>query len=460
MLHDPEQLELFPKLSDDEVQRLAAHGRPVEFAPGELLFKEGDPACHFYVVLEGQVQITKRIHGKEKILITHGAGEFTGDLPMFVSGTATVTARAIVPSRVLEIELAAFRQALADCSPGAASILTAMAARAQDLETQLRHQEKLAALGKLSAGLAHELNNPAAAGRRAAQQLREALLAVQSRMLDVCEGLFPPPQRLLLVELQQQALAHRLGAPRLAPLEQSDREDALADWLADHEIADGWKLAPTLVTSGIGPDQLAPLADQLPGLAFPEALRWLSETLSLTGLVDEVEQSTARISQLVKAIKSYTYMDQAPLQEVDVHEGIENTLTILHHKLKYGVTIVREYAEDLPRLCAYGSELNQVWTNLIDNAIDAMNGKGQITIRTSLYPDTVLVELIDTGSGIPPDIQPRIFEPFFTTKGVGQGSGLGLDIVRRIVAHHRGSIRVESQPGHTRFKVCLPIRQP
>ncbi|HEY9894388.1 MAG TPA: ATP-binding protein, partial [Candidatus Sericytochromatia bacterium] len=312
----------------------------------------------------------------------------------------------------------------------------------------------------LSAGLAHELNNPAAAGHRAAQQLREAIATIQTRLLKLCDELFPAAQREALVAVQQAAIAYLAADHRLTPLEQSDREDALTDWLDDHHFANGWTLAPVLVAGGIDIAQLDQLTQQLTPAALTEGLSWLAETLTLAGLVNEVEQSTSRISTLVKAIKSYSYMDQAPLQEVDLHEGLESTLTILNHKLKYGITVDRQYASKLPRISAYGSELNQVWTNLIDNAAYAMDGKGRLTIRTAIDHDQVFIEIADTGAGIPPTVQAHIFEPFFTTKGVGDGSGLGLDIVRRIIVNrHHGEVRVTSQPGNTRFQIWLPMHQ-
>jgi signal transduction histidine kinase len=466
--------ELFPKLSDDELERLKTRGRELRLNPGDVLFQEGDPVYQFYVVLEGQVRVTKRMGTGEKLLALHDAGEFTGEISMVMGKPASATGRAITACRVLEIDPDTFKQVLAECSQGAAVILSAMAGRSREAEVMLRQQEKLAALGRLSAGLAHELNNPAAAGQRAAKQLRESIGSIQTRLLKLCDQLFPDGQREFVIQLQQEALAHTSQCCRLDALARSDREDALMDWLDQHHVGNGWKLAPVLVSGGITDDRLDELADHLSPTALTEALNWLTETLTLASLVNEVEQSMNRISELVKAIKSYSYMDQAPIQEIDLHEGLENTLTILHHKLKYDITVNRNYGEDIPKIYAYGSELNQVWTNLLDNAAYALKMKLKqyqsesksftptISIRTERLADQrILVEITDNGLGIPPEIQSRIFEPFFTTKGVGEGSGLGLDIVHRIIVqHHHGDIHVTSQPGETRFSICLPIERP
>lgn len=448
---------LFPTIDEEHLNNLKTCGMVLELSPGEVLFAEGDEAYSFYVVLDGKIKVTKKI-GKEEIVVTvHQRGEFTGELSMLTGGICQATARSVETSHVIQFE--DFKELLKNCPQSIDLFVPALAERSKDLEVRLRQQEKLAALGKLSAGLAHELNNPAAAGRRAAKQLNTAVENLQRQMLSLRGKHFSAEHRQILLQLQQQAIAKVLAGITLSPLEQSDREEALSDWLEERGVDNAWEIASNLVTAGIERSHLEVLAEEMSNDAFAEALVWLEATLTMNGLVRDVEQSTARISDLVGAIKNYSYMDRAELQEVNLHEGLDNTLKILHHKIKYGVTVDKNYDSKIPKISAYGSELNQVWTNLIDNAIDAMNGKGELTLNTAMEDNCVLVEIIDNGSGIPAEIQPRIFEPFFTSKGIGEGSGLGLDITRRIVVQkHKGNIRFDSVPGHTRFQVRLPLK--
>jgi len=460
MLHDSTQQTLFPRLPDDALDLLRPRGTELELQAGDALFREGDTDYHFWVVLDGEVRVTKRVGDDERLLVMHGPGEFTGEISMLTGTPAIATGRAVGDVRVLRLEAATFRQIVTEETPLAKIILSAMAARAQDVDSQLRQQEKLAALGKMSAGLAHELNNPAAAARRAAAELRTTLPNLQAQALAHDER-FTSAQRDHLTKLYCSVTEQTEQPPApLDPLAQSDREDELATWMEDQGVDDGWDRAPTLVAAGLDRDSLEALGEHFEGTALADAIEWLHTTLGLSSLAQDVERSTERIGELVGAMKAYSYMDRAAQQEIDIHRGIDDTLTILHHKLKQGITVTRDYDRSLPKICAYGSELNQVWTNLLDNAIDAMDGKGNISIRTARDGDDALIEIRDDGPGIPQAIQERIWEPFFTTKAVGEGTGLGLDIALRIICHHHnGDIKVRSEPGDTRFTIRLPLEQ-
>ncbi len=450
--HDP---VVFPRLTDEQVARLSGYGKQRNLETEEYLFKDQDYVDSFYVVLEGEVRISRVAgDGTEEMVATHLPGGFTGQLAVLAGKRSRHRARAVKPSRVLEITADAFREVVATNPDVADVFISTLARRMRETQTWMRQTEKLAALGKLSAGLAHELNNPASAGRRAAEDLREAVPRAQEAAL-LNDGRFSPEEKERLAGLHREALTG--SAVVLDPLEQGDKEDELADWLDERGVEDAWELAPTLVAAGLGTRRLEDLAGGMDDGALAGAVGWLGTTLELTELADEVEKSTGRISELVDAMKEYSYMDKASLREVDVHDGLENTLTILGHKLKKGVDVERDYDRNLPRIFAHGAELNQVWTNIIDNAVDAMAGEGRLRVRTSLEDGCVLVEITDSGPGVPKQIRNRIFEPFFTTKGVGEGTGLGLDIARRIVVgRHGGDIRLDSKPGKTCFQVRLP----
>ncbi|MEM7593850.1 MAG: ATP-binding protein [Cyanobacteria bacterium P01_A01_bin.83] len=449
---------LFPILENEYLKSLEACGVVLEIEPGEILYQEGDIEYCCYVVLSGQIKVTKHLGTEEILVAIHHRGEFTGDLNMITGGASQATASSIDPSRVIQFQ--DFKQLLKVCPTSIDLFIPALAERSKCLEAKLRRQEKLAELGKLSAGLAHELNNPAAAGSRAAKQLNSAIMTLQENMLSPRGQNFSAQHRQLLCNLQQKAVNREYYKPDLSPLKQSILEEELADWLESLGVEDAWDISPSLVSVGIERSHLQNLAAEMESAAFNEALTWLEATLTVNSLVTELEYSTSQISDLVGAIKNYSYVDRGAIQEIDLHEGLDNTLKILNHKLKYGVTVNREYDTNLPKVSAYGGELNQVWTNLIDNAIDAMNGKGELTIRTSIENNCVLIEIIDNGAGIPVEIQSQIFDPFFTSKAAGKGSGLGLDISRGIIVKkHKGNIRFESEPGITNFQVRIPIKQ-
>ena len=348
-----------------------------------------------------------------------------------------------MPSRLRVLTLQAFRGLFGACPEFGAQVLRMAAERTQWFAGLLKQEEKMAALGKLAAGLAHELNNPATAARRAARTLSELLPALQAQTIRLCSLGLDEDQLNTLIALPREASAR--PAPALQPLERSDREDELSTWLDQRGVEDAWEMAPSFVAAGISVDELARIATDLAPEQVAAVLSWLHQALSAAGLINEVEHSTSRITDLVGAVKAYTYMDRAPLQEVDVHAGLDTTLTVLNHKLK-GITLVRQYDNSLPRLMANGGELNQVWTNLIDNAIGATNGSGTIHLITRSENDYVMVEVADDGPGIPDEFQGKVFEPFFTTKGVGYGTGLGLDISYRIVQQHNGTLESTRSP--------------
>lgn len=449
---------LFHDLSDGQVAWLAEHLEEHRLAPGEIYGRQGEPIAHMFVILEGEVRIERSDHFGTQTFTTR-PGDVSGLLPYSRLTKHGGTSRAVLPTRLATLHKDLFPEMLQHIPVLGQRLVAIMSDRIREVTKMDVQREKLMALGKLSAGLAHELNNPAAAAQRAAATLREALEALRAASLRLGRNHLTDEQREVLAQFEREA--SKPGTPvKVDSLTLSEREERIATWIEARHVPEGWKVAPVLADAGVEPTRLESLAAQLGEKALPDALSRVASLLTVVNLVQEIESSTRRISELVRSIKEYSYMDQAPLQEIDLHKGIESTLTMLTHQLKRGVEIVRDYDPDLPRICAYGGELNQVWTNLITNAVDAMNGKGRLGIRTRREFDNIEVEIADTGSGIPPEVQSRIFEPFFTTKGVGEGTGLGLDIVSRIVRKHHGDIRFVSKPGDTRFRVCLPLTQP
>lgn len=440
-------------LPEEGLAWLAEHGELREFAPGDIVFTQGDPADAMYFVLSGEVH-ARRTETGDEVVFRAEPGDVTGKLPFSRMTQYTGTGRAVQPTRGVFVHERLFPEMLRQIPALEQRLIGVMTDRVRETTRLEEQREKFVVLGRLSAGLAHELNNPAAAARRAAAGLREALADAQLRTARIAVQGGPAK-----LEALEGHLATLQPASAMDPLARSDAEDDVAQWLEDRGLEDAWSWAPTLVEGGVGAGCLADLTSEVPEAALPDVLGWLEATLRTRSLLHVVEDSAARISELVGAVKSYTYMDQASKQEVDVREGLESTLAILGHKLR-GIRVLREYAPELPRISAYGSALNQVWTNLLDNAADAAGDGGEIRIRTSLMDGAVCVEITDSGPGIPPEVQERIWDPFFTTKAVGQGTGLGLDIVPRIVAKHHGDVRLDSAPGNTRFSVRLPLSTP
>ncbi len=453
MMRTPRDAREEPGLTPEQVEALRPYGRESSLEAGDLLFDEKSAVDSFYVVLEGEVSISRLDGAEETSLVDHGAGEFTGGLAVLTGKTSIHRARAVSEARVLEIDSETFRRVAVELPDVADVFVSGLARRMRQTQRVLRQQEKLAALGKLSAGLAHELNNPAAAARRASGELGGAILEAQLTAIRHDER-FSAEAREALVAMQRETAAG--SAALLDPLSLGDAEDAIADWLGEQGVEDPWNLAPTLAAAGVDVNRLETLAEVLQERLLAWGLEWLAGTLDLVGLAGEIETSAGRISELVGAMKEYTYMDRAVVGEVDVVSGLQNTLTILGPRLK-GVTLLREYEKNLPGIPGRGGELNQVWTNLLDNAIDAVDGRGSITIRAYVEGPRVVVEVVDDGRGIPREAQVHVFEPFYTTKDVGAGTGLGLDIVRRIVTGHGGEVFVHSEPGETCFTVRLPL---
>jgi signal transduction histidine kinase len=455
-------LFLFEKLSDDQLEWLCREGHVESIEPGPV-YREGDPAACFYVLLDGTIALSHRV-GADDIEVnrTSSRGVYSGAFQAYMGDRVpqvyNSSMRVTVPSRFFVLDAAVYAQMMREWFPMAVHLLEGSFFGSQNARQAIGQRERLLALGTLSAGLTHELNNPAAAAVRATSALRERVAGMRRKLGLIAAGRYNRATLETLIRLQEEAVEQVSKAVALSPMEASDREDAVADWLDGRGIAGAWDLAPTFVQAGLDVGWLDKVAATVGDETLEGALRWLNYTVETEQLMNEIEDSTGRISTLVAAAKQYSQLDRAPYQVVDVHELLDSTLLTLGAKIGSGITVVKDYDRGLPPVPGYAGELNQVWTNLIDNAVAAMAGNGTLTVRTAPQRDGVLVEVGDTGPGVPPEISERIFEPFFTTKPVGEGTGLGLDISWRIVVNkHHGDLRVESVPGDTRFQVWLPL---
>jgi signal transduction histidine kinase len=462
--HALRNLFLFEKLSEEQLRWLAEHGWVIEVASGATVLAEGAPAELFIVLLSGTITMTRRV-GEDDVetIRTDQVGVYAGAMQAYVADpsrqTYTASIRVVSDARFFVLRAEDFAWMMHTWFPMAIHLLEGLFLGMRTSAHIIGQRQQLLALGALSAGLTHELNNPAAAAVRATAALRGRVAGMRQKLAMLAKEDVDPRLLRLLVDVQEEAVQAVPEAPKLTPIQESEREDALNDWLDEHEVPNGWELAPIFVGAGTTPEFLDKLADQAPPAMLEGAVRWLAYTLETELLMNEITDSVTRISSLVAAAKQYSNMDRAPHERVDIHTGLKSTLVMLASKLD-GIEVVKDFDRSLPKAPVYAGELNQVWTNLIDNAVQAMNGHGTLTIRTSMDGDRVRVEIGDTGPGVPEKLRRRIFEPFFTTKPVGQGTGLGLDISYRIVVgRHGGDLTVESQPGDTRFIVRLPLTE-
>jgi len=452
------KVPLFTDLADDDLKKLCRSIEEVKLLEGETLFEEGAPGDQAFIIRDGEIEIIKKSRGREVLLATRKSGEVFGEMALFESAPRMASARAGTDSLLYAVGKEQFDHLISTSISAANAMFYTILARYRATEALLRQSEKMAELGKLTAGVAHELNNPASAVKRSAALLDNSVKRYDFMLRKLFEQELSSEQQTIINDLTNRVREQATQPPELDSLVRSDREEELENWLDQQGIDNAWDLAVCLVDVNIETQELTELSEHFEHTLMSDMLDWLSANYTLYNLKSEIRQGAGQISEIVAALKSYSYMDQAPIQTIDIHEGLDNTLLILRNKLKSGMSVRKEYANDFPKIDAYASELNQVWTNIIDNAIDAQDGKGEIIIRTKMDNGDVVVEIEDKGPGIPPEVLPRIFDPFFTTKPPGQGTGLGLDISYNIIVQkHKGEIKVDSEPGKTVFKIRLPI---
>jgi signal transduction histidine kinase len=459
-VEDLRPLSLFEGLSDQQLTELVEGGAEVHIEPGVDLFHEGDHADFWWVLIDGGCDLVRHV-GREDTVVGRMdvPGRWAGGFRAWDEhGVYLATARGVAPGRVLRVPAEVLRELSNAWFPFGGHLIEGLYGTARTIESTVRQRESLVTLGTLAAGLAHEINNPAAAASRAVDALEGACQTLLSSLGRLAQGEISAEQFTALDALRKEV------QPRSAvldPLAMADQEEALSSWLARHGVERDWIIAPPLAAAGIDLAWCERAATVLEGAALEPGLEWVASTFSAAMLLSEVKESTRRISDLVAAVRSYSQMDRASIQRIDVSDGLESTLVILGHKLRDGVRVVRDFSAEVPRIEAYAGELNQVWTNLIDNAVDAMDAKGTLRIATRADGDAVVVEIGDTGPGMPPEAAARAFEAFYTTKDVGKGTGLGLDIAQRIVVErHGGTISIDSRPGETVLRVRIPVRPP
>jgi signal transduction histidine kinase len=446
---------LFSDLPDSDLQEMCAHVDEVHLSPGEMLFEEGSIGGHAYVIKDGQIEIFTRFAGRKVPLAVRQEGEVIGEISLLEASPRTASGQAVTDCSLISISHDLLDELLNTSPAAARTMLKTIVVRLQSTEATLLQSKKMAQLGTFTAGIAHELNNPSSSVQRGSEQLMNCLQEHRSVLFDIRSLQITDDQANQLQVLGEHVHERARLQTELRPIDRLDRELELETWFENRGM-DLYGLIPTLINLDYDQSAMQDIASNYPTQALPVILKWITLEYETYRLLDEIHQGAGRISEIIQALKSYAYLDQAPTQEIDIHEGLRNTLVILRHKLKEGIDVHTDFVSGIPKLTAYGSELNQVWTNIIDNAIDAMKGSGKLILRTRHEEPWVVVEIEDTGPGIPEDVQPRLFEPFFTTKPVGKGTGLGLNISYKIIQKHGGDIRVDSQPGKTCFQILLP----
>jgi signal transduction histidine kinase len=463
----PDELKglfLFESLSPDKLAWLAERGTEREYRAGDDICVEGQPAEYLFLVLTGTIGLYRLVRGSEmEMTRTDQRGSYFGATQAYVRDrnggkVYSATGRAITDVTLFTLPAEDFATMMRDWFPMAIHLLEGLFLGMHNSEMLIGQRERLTALGSLTAGLMHELNNPAAAAARASATLRERVAGMRNKLGLLANARIDPAKLVALTELQESVIERASKAPKLTAIQASDREDELADWLDEHRVESAWDMPQIFVTAGLDLDCLEEVAAKVDPPLLGKSLHWIAYALETEQLMTDIEDASARISALVAAAKQYSQLDRAPHQWIDVHDGLDSTLIMLSNKIGQGVQVVKEYDRTLPQIPAYPAELNQVWTNLIDNAVQAMGGTGTLTVRTARDGDRITVSICDTGPGVPEDLRQRVFEPFFTTKAVGEGTGLGLDISHRIVVNrHGGELTLDSAPGDTRFQVRLPL---